>query len=224
MAVAAPASHRAPSIEVSKVAHDCANTSVRLAKFKVVIKNSGQVPITHLEVVDQYDTAFSPQRTDAGSQTVSPGRILWKIDRLDVGERREFNVEAACVTATSTTNRTCSRVTVTADDGINATQEKCVEILPLSSPVIGSNCPLPDRAGTAHRLMHAPLRPALPRLPNDNPRPSHCDLMLEAERRASNLGNRRITLLLGCHCWLAQQCGQQCTICPHEHRRSRTTA
>jgi uncharacterized repeat protein (TIGR01451 family) len=132
MASAAPAPI-APTIEVSKVAPTRQYVG-ETAKFKVVIKNSGQVPITHLEVVDQYDTAFSPQRADAGSQTVSPGRILWKIDRLDVGERREFNVEAACVTATSTTNRTCSRVTVTADDGINATQEKCVEILPLSSP------------------------------------------------------------------------------------------
>ena len=129
-----------------------------------MIKNSGQVPITHLEVVDQYDTAFSPQCTDSGSQTVSPGRILWKIDRLDVGERREFNVEAACVTATSTTNRTCSRVTVTADDGINPPQEKCVEILPLSPAVIGGR-PLPDRVPPRASLRHAPLRLALPRLP-----------------------------------------------------------
>jgi uncharacterized repeat protein (TIGR01451 family) len=123
----------APTIEVYKVAPTRQYVG-ETAKFKVVIKNSGQVPITHLEVLDQYDTAFNAQRADAGSQTVSPGRILWRIDRLDVGERREFKLEAACVTATSNTNRTCSRVTVTADDGINAMQEKCVEILPLSSP------------------------------------------------------------------------------------------
>jgi uncharacterized repeat protein (TIGR01451 family) len=118
----------APTLDLSKVAPTRQYVG-ETAKFKVVIKNSGQVPITHLEVLDQYDPAFNPQRADAGSQTTGTGRLLWRIDRLDVSERREFNVEAACVTPST---RACSRVTVTADDGINLTQEKCVEILPLT--------------------------------------------------------------------------------------------
>jgi uncharacterized repeat protein (TIGR01451 family) len=122
----------APALEVSKVAPTRQYVG-ETAKFKIVIKNSGQVPVTRLEVLDQYDAAFSPRPIDGGSQTVGPGRILWRIDRLDHDERREFNVEAACVTPTSSSNRTCTRVTVTADDGVNTTQEKCVEVLPLAA-------------------------------------------------------------------------------------------
>jgi hypothetical protein len=116
----------AGTLEVLKVA-PLRHFVGELAKFKTVVKNSGQVPVTHVEVLDQYDAAFDPRFIDAGSETAGTGKLLWRIDRLDVGERREFNVQAACV---SPATSACSRVTVSADGGLNYTDQKCVEIQP----------------------------------------------------------------------------------------------
>jgi uncharacterized repeat protein (TIGR01451 family) len=125
--LSSPQSGIPPTLEVVKVA-PIRHFVGELAKFKTVIKNSGQVPITNVEVLDQYDAALDPRFTEAGSQTVATGRFLWRIERLEVNERREFNVQAACVTPTASA---CSRVTVTADGNINLTDQKCVEIQPL---------------------------------------------------------------------------------------------
>jgi uncharacterized repeat protein (TIGR01451 family) len=130
---AAPNANIAPNpgvpgtLEVLKVA-PLRHFVGELAKFKTVVKNSGQVPVTHVEVLDQYDAAFDPRFIDAGSETAGTGKLLWRIDRLEVGERREFNVQAACV---SPATSACSRVTVSADGGLNYTDQKCVEIQPL---------------------------------------------------------------------------------------------
>jgi hypothetical protein len=123
----APSSGPAGTLEVLKVA-PLRHFVGELAKFKVVVKNSGQFPVTHVEVLDQYDPAFDPRFIDAGSETAGTGKILWRIDRIDVGERREFKVQAACI---SPSTNACSRVTVSADGGLNYTAQKCVEIQPL---------------------------------------------------------------------------------------------
>jgi hypothetical protein len=85
------------------------------------------VPVTHVQVLDQYDAPLDPRFIEAGSETAGTGRIVWHIDRLDPGERREFNVQAACV---SPSTSACTRVTVSADGGIHYTDQKCVEIQP----------------------------------------------------------------------------------------------
>jgi hypothetical protein len=126
-AAVAPSPGGAGTLEVLKQA-PLRHFVGELAKFKVIIKNSGQVPVTHIEVLDQYDAGFDPRFIDAGSETAGAGRLLWRIERLEPNERREFNVQAACVTPSASA---CSRVTVTADGGINYTDQKCVEIQPL---------------------------------------------------------------------------------------------
>ena len=63
-----------------------------IAKFRIVIKNTGDVPVTNLVIVDHYDAAFEPRRTDAGREILPDGSFQWRIPRLEKGERREFNV------------------------------------------------------------------------------------------------------------------------------------
>ena len=101
-----------------------------VAKFKTIVKNTGQVPVSNLEIVDQYDPALDPV-ADPSAEEVTRGRLRWQINRLEVGERREFNVQCACVADAPSA---CSLVTVKADGGINLADQKCVEILPVQPP------------------------------------------------------------------------------------------
>ncbi len=55
-----------------------------------MIKNTGDVPVTNLEVVDHYDEAFEPRFTDPGREILPNGDFRWKIARLEKGERREI--------------------------------------------------------------------------------------------------------------------------------------
>jgi beta-lactamase regulating signal transducer with metallopeptidase domain len=96
-----------------------------LAKFKTIIKNLSTVPVTNVEVLDQYDAPLDPRFIEPGGKDVGSGRVLWYIDRLDVGERREFPVEAACV---SPSTNAFNRVSVTGDGGVNYSQQTCTEI------------------------------------------------------------------------------------------------
>ena len=119
-----PKSATPPTLEVTKlgpVRHYVGET----AKFRIVIKNSGEVPVTNLEIVDHYDDAFEPRFTDPGREILPDGSFKWKIARLEKGERREINVQCACV---SPARSACSLVTVTADGDVNIADEKCVEI------------------------------------------------------------------------------------------------
>ena len=98
-----------------------------MAKFRIVIKNTGEVPVTNLEIIDAYDEAFDPRFTDPGREILPDGRFKWRIPRLEKGERREFNVQCTCVKPSLSA---CSRVVVTADGDLNYADEKCVEIQP----------------------------------------------------------------------------------------------
>jgi uncharacterized repeat protein (TIGR01451 family) len=103
-----------------------------LAKFRIVLKNTGEEPVTNLVVVDRYDDAFEPRFTDPGREILPNGSFQWKIPRLEKGERREINVQCACV---SPARSACSTVIVTADGDVSYADEKCVEImLPLAPP------------------------------------------------------------------------------------------
>jgi hypothetical protein len=98
-----------------------------LALFSVIIKNTGDEPVTNLVINDRYDPALEPRSTGAGATRREDDSFEWKIPLLTPGERREFKVSAACV---SPANSACSSVTVTADGGIIIDEERCVEILP----------------------------------------------------------------------------------------------
>jgi uncharacterized repeat protein (TIGR01451 family) len=119
-----------PTIEVTKQG-PTRHYVGELAKFRVVIKNTGEVPVTNLEVIDSYDEAFDPRFTDPGREILPDGSFQWRIARLEMGEKREFVVQCACVTPSRSA---CSRVIVTADGDVRVAENKCVEILPLATP------------------------------------------------------------------------------------------
>jgi uncharacterized repeat protein (TIGR01451 family) len=119
-----------PSLEVTKLG-PTRQLVGELAKFKIVVKNTGNIAATNVVVIDQYDQALVPKLTEAGREFLADGRIQWKIDRLEAGERREFRLQCECV---SPNRNACNRVIVKADGGVNYAHEACLEILPPIGP------------------------------------------------------------------------------------------
>ena len=101
-----------------------------VAQFNVVVKNVGDVAATNVEIIHRYDEALDPSEAPEGHERLADGGILLRIDRLEAGERRSIRTTALCRTPS---NRACNSARVTADGGIVAAAEGCVEILPTLS-------------------------------------------------------------------------------------------
>ena len=99
------------------------------AKFGAVVKNTGDVAATNIELVVRYDAAIALTFAERGAQSLSDG-ILLKIDRLEPTEKRVIEMQGQYRSAS---NRACGRALVTADGGVNQAAEDCVEILPVLS-------------------------------------------------------------------------------------------
>jgi uncharacterized repeat protein (TIGR01451 family) len=115
-----------------------------IALFKVVVKNTGEVPLTNLEVVDEYDRSLSPQPLRQGFEIVN-GRIVWQIPRLEVGASETFEVQCTCQAAA---NSACGLVKVTDDSGLMMVDDACVEVRDVEGAGGGGSAIGPDLDGT----------------------------------------------------------------------------
>ena len=97
-----------------------------IVPFTVVVRNTGDVPLTNLVIVDEYDRSLTPQPRQQGYEVVG-GNIQWRIDRLNPGETRRFDVECASLRPA---NRAGGLAKVTDDSGLMRVAEHYVEILP----------------------------------------------------------------------------------------------
>jgi uncharacterized repeat protein (TIGR01451 family) len=120
-----------------------------MALFSVIVKNTGNEPVTNLVINDRYDPALEPRETGAGAKRLADDSFEWRIPLLTPGEKRDFKVSAACVSPSSSA---CSRATVTADGGIIHEPVACVEILP------GASATAPGGVGPAPALPAQPLK------------------------------------------------------------------
>ena len=65
------------------------------ALFTVVVKNTGEVPLTNVQVVDEYDGVFQPRPMQLGYEVVND-LIVWQIPNLGVGQTWKREVECLC--------------------------------------------------------------------------------------------------------------------------------
>ena len=65
-------------------------------KFRVTVKNTGELPLADIRVIDEYPAQFFQIRTQAD---VVSGVITHTIPRLEVGTSRTFEVECLCLQA-----------------------------------------------------------------------------------------------------------------------------
>ncbi len=98
------------------------------AKVNAVIKNTGEVAATNIEIVARCNESLQPVGAGEGHELLADGGILLRIDRLEPGERRTFGIAALCRAAS---NKACVRFLLSADGGLTVADETCFEILPL---------------------------------------------------------------------------------------------
>jgi uncharacterized repeat protein (TIGR01451 family) len=116
------------------------------ALFTLTLQNTGEVPLTNVEIVDEFDAALQPRPLEQGYE-LRGNSIVWQLPRLGVGETKRLDVECTCLAAALSA---CSRVQVTADAGaagfVPTAEEHCLEILaarnvtpPNAAPPLGGN-------------------------------------------------------------------------------------
>ena len=96
-----------------------------------MIKNTGEVPLTNIEVVDGFDSALlaRPRRND---YQVVNGQYRWSIARLEVGATEHIDVECQCI---APRRGACRTTQVSADSGTSAgviskSAQQCLDIEP----------------------------------------------------------------------------------------------
>ena len=80
------------------------------AAFKIVVRNTGDVAATNLEVVSLCDPGLTPTVTEEGHERLADGSIRYRIERLEAGSQRTIRLVAQCV---APGNNVCNHVTVT---------------------------------------------------------------------------------------------------------------
>jgi len=142
------------------------------ALFTLTIKNTGDVPLTSIQVVDEYDPALLPRPTERGYEFIN-NAIVWNIARLEVGETKRLDVNCQCVAPNS---EACSTVQVSARAGtsigtIQSAAKKCIEILPSRNVVPPANNVVPPANNAAPPANNAvpPANNAVPPANNAAP-------------------------------------------------------
>lgn len=100
------------------------------AQFHILIKNTGEVPLTNLKIVDRYDLSLDPVQATDGF-TVGADELVWTLARLDAGKSFSLQVNCQCLAAA---RQACNRVMVTSDQRGPLAAEACLEVLPAAEP------------------------------------------------------------------------------------------
>ncbi|HLA83974.1 MAG TPA: hypothetical protein VJL29_04195, partial [Thermoguttaceae bacterium] len=97
-----------PAITVEKTGPVEADVG-QTAEFRIVVRNTGDVPLTDVKVVDSYDPALHPFMADAGN-VVRDNALVWNIGPMPIGAKSQFTIQCRCERAAA---ETVNRVTVT---------------------------------------------------------------------------------------------------------------
>jgi hypothetical protein len=99
-----------------------------IGEFRATIKNTGDVEAKNVELVVRFEPPLEPEMVPSGGhERLQDGGILFRIPSLPPGTPKEFNLTARCRTSS---NSACAKFFVTAEGGVLAASEACVEILP----------------------------------------------------------------------------------------------
>ena len=124
-----PLPQRRAGFEVRKIGPEGKFIEVgQTATFTLTIKNTGEVPLTNVEVVDEYDRELSPKPTQQGYEIIN-NAIFWRFQRLEVNQTIRLDVNCQCLAPKA---EACSTAQVTANSGTEAltsTDRHCIEIL-----------------------------------------------------------------------------------------------
>jgi len=132
------------------------------ALFIMSIRNTGEVPLENLEILDEYDSALSAQPRGENYERIrhtdNKPRFLWRFERLEVGQTINLEVDTQCQ---APKQRACSVVQVSADGGpgvgvLQNADQHCLEIERRRLPGDGQPDVVPPDADTGLRLSIVP--------------------------------------------------------------------
>lgn len=122
-----------PGIEVRKDGPRL-STVGETVLFVFSVKNTGAVPLSNVEILDEYDTSLLARPRTPNYEVIrnpdNKPRFMWRLPRLEVGQTQRFEVDCTCQ---APRQRACSIVSVTAEGGpgvgvIPSADDHCVEI------------------------------------------------------------------------------------------------
>jgi uncharacterized repeat protein (TIGR01451 family) len=108
------------------------------AAFRAVVKNVSDVAATNVVIVARCDQSLNPVEAEPGSEFLQDGSVQLRFERMIPNEQRTFGLVAECRSAA---DNACTAFIVSADGGVTAADEACVEILQVR--------PQPGAAGAA---------------------------------------------------------------------------
>ncbi len=120
---AAPLPQNRPAVEITKQGPRQATVG-ETKLFATVVRNTGSVAVTNLQVVDEYDQFLTATPFTEGSR-VENNRLVWTIPRLEPGDSRRFETQVLCRAPAA---QACSTVRVVGD-GVQTGDRQCVEVL-----------------------------------------------------------------------------------------------
>lgn len=139
-----------PATPALDVAIDGPNSAAarETAYFNTSVTNTGDVAATNVRVRIELAPELAPDRAQPGVEIADDGSLNWTLDRLEPGQRREFDVQCLCQRATEVGRDATVRIFVQADAGVNIARETSVEIRPAleRSPAEGAEAPAPGGA------------------------------------------------------------------------------
>ena len=121
-----PLPQKRAGFEVQKIGPELKEVG-QSATFTLTIKNTGEVPLTNVGVVDEYDRELSPKPTQQGYEIIN-NAIFWRFPRLEVNQTIRLDVNCQCLAPKA---EACSTAQVTANSGTEAltsTDRHCIEI------------------------------------------------------------------------------------------------
>jgi len=114
-----------PGMSVSKTGPKVSSVG-QIVEFRIEVRNTGNMPLTNVRIVDQFAPALQPKNATDGFK-VEEGRLVWTVDRIAPGESVAMRVQ--CETLAEERSA-CNRATVTADPNLAMADEQCVRIDP----------------------------------------------------------------------------------------------
>lgn len=128
----------APSLRV-EVLGPLQHNVGEIAQFQIVVENTGTVPATNIQVLNQRDPELSPRVADESYDAnlfSTTGQLLWRLAELAPGTRTDFFIQCECV---APAQQACCRVEVNANGLPTALRdEHCTTIRPPISGEVGA--------------------------------------------------------------------------------------
>jgi uncharacterized repeat protein (TIGR01451 family) len=122
--VAQPPPAAQPAMEVTKRGPQLRQVGQE-ADFIIEVRNSGNVPLTNVRIVDTYEQSLKPTSASRG-WTIGKSELIWVVNRLEPGQ--SYSVAVRCVCAQAT-DRACNRVDVESDQRPHVGAEACIQIV-----------------------------------------------------------------------------------------------